>query len=526
MSLLEVSALNVDFNTREGVMNAVNSISFTVERGETLGIVGESGSGKTVCCNALMRLLPIPPAAIKGRALFDGVDLLTSSESTLRSIRGRHIGMIFQDPMTALNPFMRIGQQIMEPLQLHYKTPKDLARKRALALLQEVGIDKPAQRMDCYAHELSGGMRQRVMIAMALITEPDLLIADEPTTALDVTTQAQILALLNELQQRRNIAMIFISHDLHVIKQIATRVLVLQKGCMVEQGHCAKVFGAPQHEYTQSLLNAIPKGEKPTRYRHEQPLAPNFLTITNASISFAGKPTPHLAVKDVSLSLARGEILGLVGESGCGKTSLAQSVVRLVDLEKGEVKLQNKLVTSLNKKALRLARKDMQMIFQDPFASLNPRMSIFEIIAEPLKLHGLAKTKNSLSEKVLALMCEVGLEANWAHKYPHQFSGGQRQRVAIARAIAVEPQLIIADEPVSALDVTIQAQILKLLLDLCWQYNISMIFISHDLAVVRYVADRIAVMQKGQIVELGNTEALLKNPQHHYTQTLLAARLS
>ena len=526
MSLLYVSALNIDFNTREGVINAVNSVSFTVDRGETLGIVGESGSGKTVCCNALMRLLPTPPAAIEGRAVFDGVDLLTSSESRLRSIRGRRIGMIFQDPMTALNPFMRIGQQIMEPLQLHYKTPKDLARKKTLAILQEVGIDKPEQRLNCYAHELSGGMRQRVMIAMALITEPDLLIADEPTTALDVTTQAQILALLNELQQRRNIAMIFISHDLHVIKQIATRVLVLQKGCMVEQGRCAQVFAAPQHDYTKSLLDAIPKGKKPTRYRHEQPLAPNFLSITNASISFPAKPTPNLAVKDVSLSMARGEILGLVGESGCGKTSLAQSLVRLVDLEQGEIKLKNKSLTSLNEKQLRLARKDMQMIFQDPFASLNPRMSIFEIIAEPLKLHGLATTKRSLNEKVLALMCEVGLEANWAHQYPHQFSGGQRQRVAIARAIAVEPQLIIADEPVSALDVTIQAQILKLLLDLCWQYSISMIFISHDLAVVRYVADRIAVMQKGQIVELGNTEALLTNPQHSYTQTLLAARLS
>ena len=373
-------------------------------------------------------------------------------------------------------------------------------------------------------------MRQRVVIAMALITEPELLIADEPTTALDVTIQAQILELIHELQQRRNIAVIFISHDLDVIKRMADRTIVMEKGHIVEQGNTQAIFAAPTQSYTQKLLASIPNSAKPEAYRFTGDPDSRFLTLNNISIAYGKKKNAFKAVDNVSLTVKQGEVLGLVGESGCGKTSLSHSIVRLVDIQQGQICLQKNAleklsVEELKGKALKATRKDIQMIFQDPYASLNPRMTVFNTLAEPLRLHGIANNTDDLKNKVLTLMQDVGLEARWANKYPHEFSGGQRQRIAIARALAVEPKLIIADEPVSALDVTIQAQILSLLLKLCQERQLTMIFISHDLAVVRYIADRTAVMNHGKIVEINDTESVYQNPSDPYTKSLLAARV-
>ena len=531
MSLLTVSHLSIDFTTRDGTVSAVRDVSFTVDPGETLGIVGESGSGKSVSCYSLLSLIPMPPGHIKnGSAIFDGIDLLQANEKTMRQIRGKRISMIFQDPMTSLNPYMRVGQQIIEPLLQHSNMSKTAAKEKAIALLEEVGISDAANRFQQYPHEFSGGMRQRVVIAMALITEPELLIADEPTTALDVTIQAQILELIHELQQRRNIAVIFISHDLDVIKRMADRTIVMEKGHIVEQGNTQAIFDAPTQAYTQKLIASIPNSAKPEAYRFTGDQDSHFLTLNNISIAYGNKKNRFKAVDNVSLTVKQGEILGLVGESGCGKTSLSHSIVRLVDIQQGEICLQQdaleKLsIAELKGKALKATRKDIQMIFQDPYASLNPRMTVFNTLAEPLRLHGLASNAEDIKNKVLTLMQDVGLEARWANKYPHEFSGGQRQRIAIARALAVEPKLIIADEPVSALDVTIQAQILSLLLKLCQERQLTMIFISHDLAVVRYIADRTAVMNQGKIVEINDTESVYQNPSDPYTKSLLAARV-
>ena len=531
MSLLTVSHLSIDFTTRDGTVSAVSDVSFTVDPGETLGIVGESGSGKSVSCYSLLGLIPMPPGHIKnGSAIFDGIDLLQANEKTMRQIRGKRISMIFQDPMTSLNPYMRVGQQIIEPLLQHSNISKAAAKEKAIALLEEVGISDAANRYQQFPHEFSGGMRQRVVIAMALITEPELLIADEPTTALDVTIQAQILELIQELQQRRNIAVIFISHDLDVIKRMADRTIVMEKGQIVEQGNTQAIFDAPTQRYTQKLIASIPNSAKPEAYRFTGDQDSQFLSLNNISISYGSKKNRFKAVDNVSLTVKRGEILGLVGESGCGKTSLSHSIVRLVDIQQGQICLQQNTSESvslahLKGQALKATRKDIQMIFQDPYASLNPRMTVFNTLAEPLRLHGIASSGDDLKSRVLTLMQDVGLEARWANKYPHEFSGGQRQRIAIARALAVEPKLIIADEPVSALDVTIQAQILSLLLKLCQERQLTMIFISHDLAVVRYIADRTAVMNKGKIVEINDTESVYQNPSDPYTKSLLAARV-
>lgn len=540
MSLLTVNQLSINFSTRDGITEAVKDVSFSVDKGETLGIVGESGSGKSVSCYSLLGLIPMPPGEItSGTAIFDGTDLLKASEDSMRKIRGKRISMIFQDPMTSLNPYMRIGAQIIEPLLLHNKISKSAAKAKAISLLEEVGIGDAAARYQQYPHEFSGGMRQRVMIAMALITEPDLLIADEPTTALDVTIQAQILELIHQLQQHRNIAVIFISHDLDVVKHMADRTIVMERGRIVEQGITSQLFDAPQQEYTKQLLASIPTSAKPEQYRFantDSNKEQNFLSLKDIRISFPNGKKRFVAVNNVSLNVKQGEILGLVGESGCGKTTLSQSIVKLVNIEQGQIVLhsaankqqaqtQDQQLHNLQGEALKATRKDVQMIFQDPYASLNPRMTVFNTLAEPLKIHKIASKSDDIQARVLTLMQDVGLDASWANKYPHEFSGGQRQRIAIARALAVEPKLIIADEPVSALDVTIQAQILKLLLDLCQQRQLTMIFISHDLAVVRYIADRTAVMKNGQIVEINDTETLYRNPADDYTLRLLAARM-
>ena len=498
-SLLSVENLRVSFDTRDGATTAVDDISFCIKAGQTLGIVGESGSGKSVTCYAILGLLQQPPAKVEqGKALFAGIDLVASSEKVLRTIRGNRISMIFQDPMTSLNPYLTVGEQIIEPLMVHAGISRHDAKTKAISLLSEVGIENAAKRFNQYPYEYSGGMRQRAMIAMALITEPELLIADEPTSALDVSEQQQILELIKSLQQRLGIGLIIISHDLDVVRDIAQHVVVMKKGVAVEQGEVDQVLSSPAHPYTRELINAVPRGVKPEQYRFAQDSARGLLEVRHMSISFAG----FNAVDDVSLRLRQGEILGIVGASGSGKSTLSRGIVRLEQLDCGEVLLEQVPLHALGKAALRSKRKDIQMIFQDPYASLNPRMTVHDALAEPIKLHGIARSQEGIRQQVVRLMEEVDLSAAWINKYPHEFSGGQRQRVAIARALAVEPKLIVADEPVSALDVTVQARVLDLLLQITKKRGLSLIFISHDLKVVNYMADRIITMRDGKIYEV------------------------
>ena len=517
MALLSVEDLKVSFVGRAGVTRAVDGISFTVEKGQITAIIGESGSGKSVACYSLLGLVPTPPGRIDGgRALFEGRDLLAMSERELRAVRGRDIAMVFQDPMTCLNPYLRIGEQLIEPLVYHQGVSKAEARERALALLDEVGIRDPATTIDNYPHEFSGGMRQRVMIAMALINEPKLLIADEPTTALDVTIQAQILRLLADLQKKHDIGVIFISHDLAVVADIADQIAVMEKGRIVEHGDRQSIFHGAEHPYTQKLLAAIPAGSKPAPEN-----AGEALVEVSGLRTWFGDPAALVkAVNDVSFSVRRGEILGLVGESGSGKSTIGRSLLRLVPVTGGSVRFDGTELTTLEGKALKAMRRRMQMIFQDPFASLNPRMTVYDTLAEPLLLHRLAD-RRSVEQQVLKLMDDVGLARIFVRKYPHEFSGGQRQRIAIGRALATRPEFVVADEPVSALDVTIQAQILDLMLDLGEEYGLTMLFISHDLAVVRHIADRIIVLFRGEIVEEGTGEQLFEAPREDYTRRLL-----
>ena len=521
MALLNVDNLSVSFVTRNGTNKAVDNVSFSVEERQITAIIGESGSGKSVSCYAMLGLVPSPPGRIDGgTAHFQGQDLLALSEAELRAIRGRDIAMIFQDPMTCLNPFMKIGDQLIEPLTLHKGLAKGPAREQAIALLDEVGIRDPQGAMSAFPHEFSGGMRQRVMIAMALINEPKLLIADEPTTALDVTIQAQILKLIAELQTKRDIGVLFISHDLAVVSDIADQIVVMEKGKVVESGEPKAIFESPQHPYTQKLLAAIPSGEKSADAVAPDPL----IRIDNLRTWFT--PTagaePVKAVDDVSLEIHRGEVLGLVGESGSGKSTLGRSILRLVPITDGKITFEGSELSALEGRTLKQFRHRMQMIFQDPYASLNPRMTVYDTLAEPLLLHGLVN-KAGLDQAIRELMDNVGLARAFVRKYPHEFSGGQRQRIAIGRALATRPEFIVADEPVSALDVTIQAQILDLLADLTKEYGLTMLFISHDLAVIRQIADRIAVMYHGQLVEEGSTAQVFDSPREEYTRSLLAA---
>ena len=521
MALLNVDNLSVSFVTRNGTNKAVDNVSFSVEERQITAIIGESGSGKSVSCYAMLGLVPSPPGRIDGgTALFQGQDLLALSEAELRAIRGRDIAMIFQDPMTCLNPFMKIGDQLIEPLTLHKGLAKGPAREQAIALLDEVGIRDPQAAMNAFPHEFSGGMRQRVMIAMALINEPKLLIADEPTTALDVTIQAQILKLIAELQTKRDIGVLFISHDLAVVSDIADQIVVMEKGKVVESGQPKAIFDNPQHAYTQKLLAAIPSGHKAADTVAPDPLIRIKHLRTWFTPTAGAKPVK--AVDDVSLEIHRGEVLGLVGESGSGKSTLGRSILRLVPITGGQIAFEDTDLSALEGRSLKQFRHRMQMIFQDPYASLNPRMTVYDTLAEPLLLHGLV-TKSGLDQAIRELMDNVGLARTFVRKYPHEFSGGQRQRIAIGRALATRPEFIVADEPVSALDVTIQAQILDLLADLTKEYGLTMLFISHDLAVIRQIADRIAVMYHGQLVEEGSTAQVFDSPREQYTRSLLAA---
>ncbi len=529
MALLDVKDLKVFFHTRNGVVKAVDEVSFSVDKGETLAIVGESGSGKSVTCYSLLDLLPKPPAVIEGgTANFDGEDLLACSSDRMRQLRGNHIAMIFQDPMTSLNPFLTIGEQLIEPLIYHPDTTLRLSRKaartEAINLLNEVGIINADTRFDSYPHEFSGGMRQRAMIAMALINKPRLLICDEPTTALDVTIQAQILKLIKQLQKTRDVAVIFISHDLGVVAGIADNVLVMCEGKTQEQNTTKEVFNNCTSAYTKKLLSAIPKGAKVKA--SDAQAGSTLIKVNHVKTYFrdfsSSSDVLVKAVDDVSLDIKKGEIFGLVGESGSGKSTLGRSILQLTPMTSGSVIYSGTDLCALKPSQLLPWRPKLQMIFQDPYASLNPRMTVYETLAEPLLYHAVAN-KKTVAQQVQKLMDAVGLDRSSVLKYPHEFSGGQRQRIAIGRAIATNPEFIVADEPVSALDVTIQAQILELILDLVKQRNLTMLFISHDLSVVRSICDRVAVMQHGKLVEQGNTETIWAIPKMPYTQELLQA---
>ena len=528
-TLLEVQDLKVAFGDPKGPSAlAVKGVSFSIAKGETLALVGESGSGKSVTALSILKLLPYPPAFHPGgRILFAGKDLMAAPEAELRRVRGNDIAMIFQEPMTSLNPLHTVEKQIRETLVVHKGMDARGARPRVLELLDKVGIREPEKRLGAYPHELSGGQRQRVMIAMALANEPDLLIADEPTTALDVTIQAQILKLLKDLQREMGMAMLFITHDLGIVRAIADRVAVMQEGLIVEQGETRSLFAAPAHPYTQRLLAAQPKGVKAP----PAPDAPTVLEGQNVKVWFPIKSgvfrrtVDHVkAVDGVSLTLREGETVGVVGESGSGKTTLGMAVLRLVQSQ-GRIAYLGRPIEALNAREMRPLRKEMQVVFQDPYGSLSPRMSVGQIIAEGLEVHGLAASAQERDAMVARALEEVQLDPAMRHRYPHEFSGGQRQRIAIARALVLKPRFLLLDEPTSALDMSVQAQIVDLLRDLQARHRLAYLFISHDLKVVRAMADRILVMTQGKVVEDGPAEQVFSAPRHPYTQALLAAAL-
>ena len=504
---------------------AVDDVSFDLTAGKILCVVGESGSGKSMCAHALMGLLPDTVIAEAGEIAFKGENLLKLDEGSWLALRGRHIAMVFQEPMTALNPLMRIGDQIAEMFEAHDLLTPRARKQKALDLLSEVGLPDPEASMRAYPHQLSGGQRQRAMIAMALALEPAVLVADEPTTALDVTTQAQILKLIRDLQRRRNMAVMFITHDFGVVADIADRVVVLQHGKVVEQGAAADVLHRPQHPYTRALLAAVPTMQPPKRAPLlDRDKAVEVVGLDKTYVSGGGwfrKPRIVQAAKAVNFNILQGETLGLVGESGSGKSSVARLVMRLIAPDSGTVRLGDTDFTALNGQTLRKERSRIQMIFQDPFASLNPRRKVGNIIADGPIAHG--TDPDVARRRAGELLGLVGLNASAMERYPHEFSGGQRQRIGIARALALEPEILVADEAVSALDVSVQAQVLNLLEDLKARLGLSMLFITHDLRVAAQICDRIAVMQRGSIVELKPAAALFSAAEHPYTRELLAA---
>lgn len=528
--LLKVDNLEVQFQTADGPFKAVKDVSFFIDKKETVCIVGESGSGKSITSLSIMGLLPENGAITNGSIQMAGEELTNKKEDDLRKMRGNDFAMIFQEPMTALNPVLTIGFQVSEPLIIHKRLSKQDAHKKSIELLDKVGIPEPEKKLAMYPHELSGGMRQRIMIAMALAGEPSLLIADEPTTALDVTIQAQILELIDELKIQFDIGVLFVTHDMGVVAEIADRVVVMYHGEIVESGTAEEIFNAPRHPYTKKLLAAVPDVDKPKPEpskdtKNEAPL----LQVDNISkffpvksSLFKRKKTYVKAVNNASFSLYKGETLGLVGESGSGKSTLGRTILGLEEKTSGTLKFNEKDMDQMSKKGLKSSRRDMQMIFQDPFASLDPRQKIGNALEEVFVIHT-DFSKEERKAKVLKLLETVGLSEEHYDRYPHEFSGGQRQRIGIARAIALNPSLIVADEAVSALDVSIQAQIIDLLKKLQKEYELTYIFISHDLGVVRQISDRILVMYLGSVVEMGTAEQIFQNPQHPYTKMLLSA---
>lgn len=525
-SLLSVRNLAVSFRTGDAELRAVRGVSFDIARGETVALVGESGSGKSVTALSILKLLPYPMAHHPGGEIRLGeTELLGADERTLRSIRGNRISMIFQEPMSSLNPLHRVERQIGEVLALHQGLSRAAARRRTLELLEEVGISDPESRLQSFPHQLSGGQRQRVMIAMALANRPDLLIADEPTTALDVTVQAQILELLADLQQRYGMAILFITHDLGIVRRFADVTHVMTEGEIVETGPTETLFAAPRHPYTKKLLAAEPKGVPPER-REGAPLVVEARDLKVAFPIRRGlfmRTVGHFkAVDGIDLSIRQGETLGVVGESGSGKTTLGRALLRLI-ASKGRIVVLGRDLDRLAGPALRPLRKDMQIVFQDPFGSLSPRMSVAEIIAEGLEVHEMGLGRAELDARVVEALNEVGLDPASRFRYPHEFSGGQRQRIAIARAMVLKPRVVVLDEPTSALDMSVQAQVVDLLRDLQQRHGLAYLFISHDLRVVRALANDILVMRDGKAVEYGPAEQVFSAPRDPYTQGLIAA---
>ena len=523
--LLEVRDLAVSF----GATMAVKQVSFTLERGQTLALVGESGSGKSVSALSILQLLPYPHARHPGGSIrLRGEELIGASPVRLREVRGNQIAMVFQEPMTSLNPLHSIEKQIGETLSLHKGLSGDKLKGRIVELLNLVGLPDAAQRLNALPHELSGGQRQRVMIAMALANDPDILIADEPTTALDVTIQAQILKLLKELQARLGMAILFITHDLSVVRKMADRVCVMQAGEVVETGAVTELFANPRHPYTRQLLAAEPRGEPPPESDDaSEVMAGNDLKVWfPLKRGWLGRVADHVkAVDGVNVRVREGQTLGVVGESGSGKTTLGLALLRLLSSE-GAICFRGQRIDELSGKTLRPLRKSMQIVFQDPFGSLSPRLSVGEIVEEGLLVHGLAGDRAARRARIAQALEEVGLDPNTQDRYPHEFSGGQRQRIAIARALALQPRLLVLDEPTSALDVSVQAQIVDLLRDLQRRHRLAYIFISHDLRVVRALANHLLVMKNGRVVEAGPARRVFDNPEHPYTQALLAAALN
>jgi microcin C transport system ATP-binding protein len=524
--LLSVNDLSVAFGHGDRRVPAVDGVSFDIAKGETVGLVGESGSGKSVTALSVMRLLPYPVASHpSGSIAFKGQDLLSVPEAEMRRVRGDDITIIFQEPMTSLNPLHTIEKQIGEILRLHQAMTGAPATRRIVELLTQVGLPDPASRLKSYPHQLSGGQRQRVMIAMALANEPDLLIADEPTTALDVTVQAQILKLLKDIQARLGMAMLFITHDLGIVRKIADRVCVMSHGKIVEQGPVERVFTAPEHPYTRALLAAEPKPD-PAPVRPDEPVV---IETKNLKVWFPikrglmRKVVGHIkAVDGVSIAVRKGETLGIVGESGSGKTTLGLAILRLISSD-GPIVFLGKALQGLNFKAMRPFRRDMQIVFQDPYGSLSPRLSIADIIEEGIAVHQPQMSREDRDRRVVQALTEVGLDPETRFRYPHEFSGGQRQRIAVARALALEPTFIVLDEPTSALDMLIQAQIVDLLRALQKKRNLTYLFISHDLRVVAALASRLVVMQNGKVVEEGPAADMFAAPKTAYTRALFAA---
>jgi len=562
--MLQVSDLNVQFKTAGGLFEAVKSVSFTLNKAETIGIVGESGSGKSVTSLALMRLLDARETVISGSVTLNGNSLCKLPEEEMRRIRGNQMAMIFQEPMTSLNPVLTCGYQITEAIQLHLKVSKAEAKKRTIDLFNEVQLPRPEAIFESYPHQISGGQKQRVMIAMALSCNPEILIADEPTTALDVTVQKTIIELLLKLKAERNMSLIFISHDLGVIKEIADRVLVMYKGEVVEEASIKTLFTHPKHPYTKGLLACRPV---PGIHLKRLPVIADFLTADGQELSvgevrkeyayspkemkerknrlysrqpllqikglntwftyghnpFNTSKTVIKAVNQVNFDVFPGETLGLVGESGCGKTTLGRSILRLIEPTSGSINFENTDLRSLKKNDLREIRRDIQIIFQDPYSSLNPRLTIGDSLMEPLQVHGFYANNSKRKRKVLELLERVNMLPEHFNRYPHEFSGGQRQRIVIARALALQPKFIICDESVSALDVSVQAQVLNLIRELQQEFNLTYIFISHDLAVIKHISDRMMVMNKGEIVEMGDPDEIYYHPKEEYTKRLIAS---
>ena len=547
MGQLNIQSLSVNFHSREGIVQAVNDIDLEIQEGEIVGLVGESGSGKSVTCNSILQLLPCPPAEISQGAIhWTSKDLLKQKEQNMQQIRGKEISMIFQDPMSCLNPYLTVLEQVAEPLIIHNLATPEEAMQQASDMLVEVGVDRILTSPNSYPHEFSGGMRQRAMIAMALITKPALLLADEPTTALDVTVQAKILSILKEACKKLKVSVLFVSHDLGLVAELADRVVVMYKGKVIEQSDTNRLFRNPQHPYVKALIACRPTLENcssrlptvddfinPKDSKHEAaklstsppPLIErNILLETKAlTVEFSSNDGKVRAVDEVNLAIREGSTHGLVGESGSGKTTLGRSILQLIKKTSGQILLHGLPIQEESSLQKLHFRKSMQIIFQDPYASLNPRLTIEQTLIEPMTVHGIGKSKQDRKDRVIALLEEVGLNSEHLSRYPHQFSGGQRQRICVARALTTEPKFIVCDECVSAMDVSVQAQVLNLLKSLQESRGLTYLFISHDLGVVKFMSDEISVMQNGKVVETGTAEAIYRDPQMEYTRKLIDA---